>query len=585
MLGSFAARARSLATIALFMVLGLAGCTDAPAPSVPPTVSGASVPATVARREGRLVLRIRVPRKHARLRKGSHFISPSTQGMTVQIKGPTTLNKTVSLQPTATGCSSSLTGTLCTLTLALSPCPTQASCYSASVATYDAVQCTNGTCSIPQGAVELSADQHFAFTVATGQPNAIGMTLFGIPHGLSIAGSGSTTVGAPGGLELFGAAAQKIVVSATDGDGNLIVGAGSPTYAASISAGNSWSVSASPAPSTPNTLVLTPSGVNGSRANLHLVATASQNLCAQAGAVCTADFPLSNVVQSLIVLCASCGGYNAAFVQYSLPYTGAFTHTLIVHGTTGGFALDSSGFMMYFDQPAVKIAAPPLGAGGEVIEDPNLFTNQSPTIMLAGSNEFAYVRPDNNKLCTFAAFAFESCFLPSFNATSGAMNAANDILIGDNSHLYLVPANGPAVSILGSGLAGQVLIDNHQNLFAVTPTKIIEYAPDGAGYPVTLINPGLANASISATMDANGDIFAAASGTGKIVEVAPPYQSVTATITVPSGSIGQLAVDAFGNLYAVNSTVPNVVVYAPPYNQTSPTTTIPVAATHLAVTP
>lgn len=571
------------ACLAFFAASTLTACTNGARQALLPANAGAYVqpqPSKAAHRKpGHLLIAIRVPRRHRHAR-GARFISPATLGMTVAISGPTNVDETVSLQPTATGCSSSLTGTFCTLSASLTPCPTHATCYTASVATYDAVQCNSGTCTIPGNAKELSANQNVAFTVASGQNNTIAMTLYGIPHALAIAGTSAMTAGAPGGLQLFGNAAQSIVVTATDADGNLIVGAGSPTYSASITSGTSWSVSATPAPSAPNTLQLTPPGVNGSRANLHVVASASESLCSQTGAVCTADFSLADIVQNLIVSCTSCAGYNGAFVEYSLPYTGAYLGFYNNGGNVGAFAVDAAGYLLTYSNPTVEFLNPLTVGGGEGL-DPNVLMN-APTIMMASKSTFAYVRPDDNDVCKFASFQTEACTYPGFNATSGAMNAAGDIALASASNLAFIPAGGSAVSVPSSGSAGPVLIDAAQDIFTTAPTLIAEYVSFNGGGAAT-VNPGL-SAVTAATLDSSGDVFAG--GNGKIVEVAPPYNKVTATITAGLGTtIGAMAVDAFGNLYVTNPSAGNVAIYAPPYDETSPSATIPVATGYLAIPP
>ena len=169
---------------------GIAGCSSAgsgaqPALQTPDAVSARRAAA------GKLVLRIRIPRKHHR----AHYVSPSTKGMTVSIVGLTDKNETVELTPTANGCTSSLAGTLCTLSVpGLKACPSSAACYSATIATYDAVSGCPLACAIPGAAKKLSGNQNVVFTIATGQSNLIGITLDGIATSVALVPDATSTM-------------------------------------------------------------------------------------------------------------------------------------------------------------------------------------------------------------------------------------------------------------------------------------------------------------------------------------------------------------------------------------------------------
>lgn len=164
---------------ALLTVAMLAACSSG---SFAPTAQAALANDAHHVAKGSLMLRIVVPKKKKTRRQAPHYISAATQAMTIAIIGLTDVNKTVALTPNANGCSSSLAGTLCTLTVpGLKPCPSSANCYGATIATYDAVTGCPSACTIPETAHKLSANQTIVFSIAAGRADQIDATLDAIP--------------------------------------------------------------------------------------------------------------------------------------------------------------------------------------------------------------------------------------------------------------------------------------------------------------------------------------------------------------------------------------------------------------------
>jgi hypothetical protein len=176
-------------SFALVAAFALSAC-GAGGGATPP---GALVPATASGKhhgKGRLIFRIRIPKGHhhrhrTRGRDGKpRYISAATEGLTLDITGPTNISKIVSLLPSAQGCSSTLATTQCTLSVpGLTACPHTTNCYTAAIETYDGITC-NPNCSIPGSANELSANETIPFHVADAQANTISATLDGIPNGV-----------------------------------------------------------------------------------------------------------------------------------------------------------------------------------------------------------------------------------------------------------------------------------------------------------------------------------------------------------------------------------------------------------------
>lgn len=204
-----------------------------------------------AAERGNLRITVTLPRqsgKHAR------YVSNATQALTVDIAGPTKLKKTVGLTLGSDGCKSSLMTTQCTLDVTLKPCPTSKNCYTATVATYDAI--ANGT--IPKTAHELSADQNYSFTIGK-NTTLVPLSLYGIPKSivLNAASQSGLTGSQKSGFVIpkCGAATQDVELYAADADGNLIVGAGAPSLSLTSSSSAQLSI-VKPGASNPNTFGL-----------------------------------------------------------------------------------------------------------------------------------------------------------------------------------------------------------------------------------------------------------------------------------------------------------------------------------------
>jgi streptogramin lyase len=255
------------------------------------TPPGAPMPASASGKhqgKGRLVFRIRIPKHghhHRRLVRGRdgkpRYVSAATQGLTLDLTGPTTVSETVSLLPNAQGCTSTLASTQCTLLVpGLTACPHAGNCYTASIATYDSITGCPSACDVSAGN-ELSANETIPFRVTTGQANAISATLDAIPYDVVLVPSANSTLnGSPyGGFTLSKCGSDQVNVFAIDADGNYILGAGAPVP--SLQSDNSKLTVATPSPAAPNTFTISRSNTNlpmpGSTANLTATVTPLAN--------------------------------------------------------------------------------------------------------------------------------------------------------------------------------------------------------------------------------------------------------------------------------------------------------------------
>lgn len=227
------------------------------APSNTSTQRATSASAYAGRRKGKLVLRIKIPkRRRHHHRRGPKYVSAATAGMTIAFAGPTSVVETIGLTPTSPNCTPGANGaTSCTVSVVLAPCPSASSCYSGAIVTYDEIDCVaNGNaCYVPPGANALSANQDIAFSIAAGRSNAIALTLDGIPTSVALLPLPPSTLSgtSPGNaftISKCATTAQNVEVVGLDADGNQIVGPGAPT-SPTLSSNSTALTVVSPAPS------------------------------------------------------------------------------------------------------------------------------------------------------------------------------------------------------------------------------------------------------------------------------------------------------------------------------------------------
>jgi streptogramin lyase len=218
--------------------------------------SGAFVPqATSALQTGDLTVRITLPSEKQRR---SHYVSPSSKGMTVHVTGLSSFNKTVGIALGANGCISTLMTRTCELKIPkLHACPSKKNCYSATVIVYDAF--ANGA--IPPGAHELSALENFGFHVNVNGTALIPIVLQGLPASVAFAPRASSSLEGTqtSGFVLpkCGVTQQRVGVYGLDADRNIILGNGSP--AVTLTSSNPAQLAAAAvSPQSPNTFTLTP---------------------------------------------------------------------------------------------------------------------------------------------------------------------------------------------------------------------------------------------------------------------------------------------------------------------------------------
>lgn len=231
--------------------ISFAGCSGIrSAPLLPPGPNAVSPETSPT--SGVLVVRLVVHSSD----RSPKFLSPSSKGLTVEIKGPTKLKKTVGLIVGAAGCKSKLMSLQCGLRVGnLKTCPSKKPCYTATIRTYDAY----ANKKIPPGAHLLSAIEGFKFHIGSGA-TFLPLVLDGVPASVAfVPSANSALTGSQKSGFVFpkcNSAAQTVTLIGVDADGNYIVGPGAP--ALTLVSGNSSQLSVVASPGEVNAFTLNP---------------------------------------------------------------------------------------------------------------------------------------------------------------------------------------------------------------------------------------------------------------------------------------------------------------------------------------
>lgn len=205
------------------------------------------------------------------------YVSPSTQSLTVAIDGgtPTAQN----LTPGSPNCSvgGPLSALTCTVPIAATP-----GSHTFTFTTYDGLG----------GTGNVLSTNAVSQTIVANQTNSIDVTLAGVPTLLQVNALGGGT-GVSGsivsGLQLAGILSVPFSVVPLDADGNIIIGPGAPTLAASIT-GASTGSGIAVAPNAANPNEFTVSALAAGSGTFSVTATPAT---ASAGSPLSATVPLT----------------------------------------------------------------------------------------------------------------------------------------------------------------------------------------------------------------------------------------------------------------------------------------------------
>jgi hypothetical protein len=567
---------RSAAAIAIVAVSACSGGGNAPLPGLTAGAFHPPLSAQRARRHrGAARFVIRIPRRPHRR---PAFISPSTASLRLTVAaalgGDPVIDRIVNLTPRSPGCSRVGGSAQCTLSVQLFD-----GRYVAGVTTFDGL---NG------GGNVLSTAQRVPFSV-TAETSSVGLTLDGIPHGLQVASGSYAVLGSQtgGGFTVYGASAQPLIVTATDADGNAIVGPGSPSsFSAALVAGAGWAVAGSSA-AAPNSVYVTPPSSNGPSASIRVEAHyADRTICVQTGASCSVTVTAGNREQRLFVANASgTVAQSGNVTAYDPPYTGAPALT-ITSGTSQpqSLMLDRLSNLFVNQCDASCGHAPPDRI--EIYAPP--YTSAPATTITNGVSLALGLSMDDsrNLFASYIDAGKVGVYAPPYTGVptviSGLIHPwgmgfdpAGDLFVtsaygGGTVTQFAPPFTGPPTAI---GTAGSnpvsLLFDGAGNLYVAQAlsAEVLVYAPPYTGLPVQTISLSVGPSAI--LMDASGNLFANGAFQNEVEVLSPPYTGAGTIVSAGLSFPLAMVLDAVGNLFVANGR--SVTVYAPPYTGTPAT--------------
>jgi sugar lactone lactonase YvrE len=421
--------------------------------------------------------------------------------------------------------------------------------YTASITAYDGVDGAGN------GSNALSAAVAVPFTISAGGANSIALTLGGIPASLVVAPFAPGYLrGGTGGLTLYGAATQKLVLQALDADGDVIAGAGAPTLSVTPTVSGALTVTG-PTSAAANVVTLqastsgTPAVVTPQALELAVTATPTS---ASGAAPLTANIPL-RIAHSAVYVSSDAGVSGEVDVFYDGNVSGGSPNLQITNNIDypGAVAVDAAGTLYVPNVDAPSVAEYPAGSTA----------SSSPSGTLTNGIEFP------NGVAVDAA------------GTLYVANYANQSYVTE----YPAGSTSPSLKITnGIGGAYGVAVDAAGTLYVLNSHSgtVTEY-PAGStasSSPTVTITSGISEPE-GVAVDAAGTLYVANYGIGKITE----YPAGSTALSSPSVTLSNgisdphgLAVDAAGTLYVVTNSSGNAVAEYPAgsTSSSSPTATI-----------
>ncbi|HWT05660.1 MAG TPA: hypothetical protein VN224_07875, partial [Xanthomonadales bacterium] len=484
---------KALFTIAATAMV--AACSGGGTTTVPRAAGAAA--ASAARVPASIVLKIPTAAAASAQRRPHYVsvVSRSTKITLAAAAGCTQCSPSQTLEVQLAGqsspCSTGPSGKTCTIPLSLDP-----GAYTGSLIVYDGFL-------DPQGHVtgkSLSENTSFPITIALSQPNAIGVVLDGVPASLTpavltpstliigtkVVNGSATTI-----YRLVGnGATAQFTVTAKDADGNVIAGAGAPTYTANAT--NGFTAAANG-----NTMTLNAPAAFTKQTGA-LTVQANSSACADPGAVCSIAVPIGF---DQIIAVADTGGGNVSVWPVGASAPSATITTGINGPFSVAFSSDGTLFVANDNNSTVTGYAPP-------------YTGTPFTISAHVANPVAIAIDANNDLIVAnAGGANVTIYPPPYTTTTpvtlntGALPAA--LAIDSTQHLWIVSSSGALYRYPAPYVAGGF--------------------DKGIGSAVTTFNGpcGLA-------LDSTGRLYVANYGNNNLLRFDPPYSSQAPSATITS---------------------------------------------------
>jgi hypothetical protein len=397
----------------------------------------------------------------------------------------------VALAGQGSPCVTTPQGRTCTLALNVGP-----GTYVGSIVLYNGFVDAQGNAT----GSPISEKSLFPIDVVLGQTNSTAIVLDGVPVSLTTAVTASSTLfvgskvvsGQPVTVYrlLGGGSSGQFTITAKDADGNVLVGAGAPTFSANATGGFTASTSG-------NTVTLTAPATNTKQSGT-LTFNAVSPACTDATAKCTTSVQVA-FDQILAVVDP---GHGAAYVwPMGAPQQSATITAGINAPTAVAFASDGTLFVANNGNSTVTAYAPP-------------YTGAPLTISTGISNPAALI-----------------------------VDAQNDLIVanagGGNATVYPPPYTTATPVTLTTGTGPSALaLDATQHLWTVSTNGALYRYP--APYVAGGFDRGIGGAAPTfnqprgLALDSAGRLYVANSGNNDLLRFDPPYNSQAPSSTIPT---------------------------------------------------
>ena len=263
----------------LIFVALLVGCSRYGSGPLPQAAAGDSAVRSAPKASIRFV--IKIPKRH---RRGSHYISPATRSISIEVYDAThtTLQSTTvgNLVTGSLACVPAYGGEECTVSVPATP-----GHHTLDLTTYDQTGATGHA---------LSGFVDFPTIVLAGKANSIPLTLGGLAASFNIVpSSAQATFSTATGLSIVGTKPQQFTIAALDADGDTIVGAGAPTPV--VDATPTSTTLLAPQPASPTVWTLTSTyttGTNPTIPGVEAISVTATPVPGSGGATLHATIPL-----------------------------------------------------------------------------------------------------------------------------------------------------------------------------------------------------------------------------------------------------------------------------------------------------